>query len=55
MRRSDTFVRGSINGGRRSSVGARLLGREDEEAAVGLRDLTSTTDTDTDSDDGHRR
>jgi len=44
MRRSDTFARASVTG-RISSAGQRLLGREhDEEAAVGLRELTEDSD-----------
>ena len=58
MRRSDTFVRASITGGRRSSVGQRLLGgdreqHDEEAAAVGLRDLAEASENSS-SEDGRR-
>jgi hypothetical protein len=52
MRRSDTFVRASMTGGRRSSVGQRLLDN-DEEAAIGLGDLAEgSSNSESDDDDG---
>ncbi|KAF8253606.1 DUF803-domain-containing protein [Wilcoxina mikolae CBS 423.85] len=52
MRRSDQFVRASMTGGRRSSVGQRLLG-SDEEAAIGLGDLAEAS-SNSESDDDRR-
>lgn len=58
MRRSDTFARASLTGGRQSSQGQRLLrgDREhhDEEAAVGLRDLAEASEGGSSSEDDGR-
>jgi hypothetical protein len=48
LRRSDV-------GGTRSSIGARLLGRDDEESAVGLTDLAEDSDSYSEDDDGMGR
>lgn len=51
MRRSMQLRRSDV-GGTRSSIGARLLGREDEESAVGLTDLAEDSDSYSEDDDG---
>lgn len=48
LRRSDV-------GGTRGSIGARLLGREDEESAVGLTDLAEDSDNYSEDNDGMGR
>jgi hypothetical protein len=56
VRRSDTFGRTSVHS-RRSSAGARLLGRGDEEAAVGLRNLVEDSESEDEMgrlNQGHR-
>lgn len=42
-------------GGTRGSIGARLLGREDEESAVGLTELAEDSDSYGEDDDGMGR
>lgn len=48
LRRSDVS-------GTRNSFGARLLGREDEESAVGLTDLAEDSDSYSEDNDGMGR
>ncbi|KAH0614067.1 uncharacterized protein H6S33_005953 [Morchella sextelata] len=54
VRRSMQLRRSDV-GGTRSSIGARLLGRDDEESAVGLTDLAEDSDSYSEDDDGMGR
>lgn len=54
MRRSMQLRRSDV-GGTRSSIGARLLGREDEESAMGLTDLAEDSDNYSEDNDGMGR
>lgn len=42
-------------GGTRGSIGARLLGRDDEESAMGLTDLAEDSDSYSEDNDGMGR
>lgn len=54
VRRSMQLRRSDV-GGTRGSIGARLLGREDEESAVGLTDLAEDSDSYSEDNDGMGR